>query len=63
MTPQKGDVIQFKADCNPYTVGDRYEVHKVIGDRVYFYIDGPESRGYGSDTIDGWTHLKTRAAE
>jgi hypothetical protein len=57
MTPNKGDVIQFKPR-DPYVMGDRYEVHKVSDGRVYFYVEEPGSSGYGSTTIDGWAKMK-----
>ncbi len=60
MIPSKGDVIQFKPRGS-YVSGDRYEVHKVVGDWVYFHTEEPDGYGYGQATIDRWNEMKAQA--
>jgi hypothetical protein len=61
MMPGKGEVIQFKGDCNPYISGQRYEVRGIDGARIRYDYEGPGESGHGYMSLEHWLELKARA--
>jgi hypothetical protein len=61
MNPQKGDVIQFRGDCNPYITGQRYEVRGFDGTMIRYDYEGPGESGSGYCSLAHWAELRARA--